>query len=67
MQFIQNKVCFFISAVAHKLFDKDGVDVTEMIDKLVTHCEDAFVKDVDGNKAMGQFGANHILQKCNLF
>ena len=53
----------FNPEVSKGLDSNPDLDVSGMIEAIVTHCEDAFEKDVASNKAMGQFGANHILDK----
>jgi hypothetical protein len=53
----------FNTGVAKCLETNPDLDVSGMIDAIVSHCEEAFEKDVASNKAMGQFGANHILAK----
>ena len=42
------------------------VDVDGLIDVVVKHCEASFHYDVASNQAMGNFGAEHIVQRGEL-
>ena len=46
-----------------KLLTVPTFDVETFVQAVVKHCEESFDYDVRSNRAMGDFGAEHIVQK----
>jgi len=56
--------CFALKDYIKKRLELNEIDINELKKEIIQKCEELLPRDVKDNKLMGQFGANHILSRC---